>query len=167
MFINCQVAFWLSEFLKVASTGCQSGHVRRGFPLFSLLLALSDSRTTMFKPPLGCYLPSEPWLGSVVVSFHSRGVTKTSLPVVISHFMCLPNISDSSYYDEHPDCLYPVLEFQFEKSGSVRISILFLPYLTEESRKLRHFSFFPTFIYNSIKSYKWQICFPVFNFEAA
>ena len=56
-------------------------------------------------------------------------------PRVIAHFICLPKHSYSSYYDEHPDCLYPVLEFQFEKSGLFTISIHLLPYLTEKYRK--------------------------------
>ena len=82
VFINCQAAFRLSEFLKVASTGYQSGHMRPGLFLFALILVMSDSRKTMFKPPLGCYLPSEPWLGSVVAYFRSRGLRKPVSPWV-------------------------------------------------------------------------------------
>ena len=49
VFINCQAAFRLSEFLKVASTGYQSGHMHPGLFLFALILVMSDSRKTMFK----------------------------------------------------------------------------------------------------------------------
>jgi len=59
--------------------------------------------------------------------------------------------------------LYPVLEFQFEKSGWFRSRIYLLPYLTEKSRKLRHF-FFLSFIYNSIKSLKMTDLFCSFSF---
>ena len=80
VFINCQAAFRLSEFLKVASTGYQSGHMRPGLFLFALLLVMSDSRKTMFKPPLGCYLPSGPWVRSARASFRSRGLRKSVSP---------------------------------------------------------------------------------------
>jgi len=105
VFINCQVAFRVSEFLKVAITGYQSGHMRPGFFIFAWLLAPFDSFTTIFKPPPGC--SSLRGLGFVLLAFgafsRSGRLTKRSHPSVVDHFMFLPNrrLYESGYMKQH------------------------------------------------------------------